>query len=438
MTGPRGLAGGISDRMAEIAREHELVRKGFVTAVDRTGPVWLATVNGREMPFIEESVVEGSAVLYVDQRDPLAFLSLDPLVKIWICTSLANGDTTWTSLDGDERTLSTRPARRTSLGGFVSEPTVSGDWQHIADDLTNLTGDITWTIDLTTNWQSGLAGDVSYMNTNDLNGVLAVVSPAWWDVGEPAHYAVTDFNDTGGDLDRIDLVGSSAGLTGYQRGQIRITYNTSTGFTEAELSSDVGETWVSQGTRTFAAGSFGAGFDMEYDSELDNTVPEFWDPVVFHGIELFEGAVRRLGFNFAELQSPIFAYTPDVRGGHPFLYGDGKIAETISLVDSDVAMAHLGAPLFLGNEPVESGPAPELAPPIFTDGEDLIDPAIACSELRDPGTITIITGVQPHDFKESTAGDNLFIWAVADRDGLDLDTNGWPDGYYPFGVTFQA
>lgn len=63
-------------------REFEIFRKGVVGAINQNVVPWLATINGRPMPYIQPHLEVGDVVIYVDQPDPFAWAKFDSLGEI--------------------------------------------------------------------------------------------------------------------------------------------------------------------------------------------------------------------------------------------------------------------------------------------------------------------------------------------------------------------
>ena len=75
----------MEQRLRSETRQAEVFRKGLVMAIDRTVSPWLATINGRRMPFIDEDIRVGDVVFYVDQPDPFAWARVIPdMPGVWI------------------------------------------------------------------------------------------------------------------------------------------------------------------------------------------------------------------------------------------------------------------------------------------------------------------------------------------------------------------
>lgn len=67
------LQSAVNRQVKGARRNMEVFRKGVVMAVDTSVTPWLATINGRKMPFIDEDINAGDIVFYVDQPDPFAW-----------------------------------------------------------------------------------------------------------------------------------------------------------------------------------------------------------------------------------------------------------------------------------------------------------------------------------------------------------------------------
>ena len=93
------------------SRRAEVFRKGLVTGIDQTVSPWLATVNGRRMPYIHEAIAVGDVVYYADTSDPFAWVRTVPDEPgDWIGPPDTHGkilSSQWTGADGADLGLDT-------------------------------------------------------------------------------------------------------------------------------------------------------------------------------------------------------------------------------------------------------------------------------------------------------------------------------------------
>lgn len=72
----------IRRKLRQAIRELEVFRPGVVSHIEppaEPGGLYMATVNGRPMPYIDPTISVGDIVKYVDQPDPFAWARFDPL-----------------------------------------------------------------------------------------------------------------------------------------------------------------------------------------------------------------------------------------------------------------------------------------------------------------------------------------------------------------------
>lgn len=75
----------IRRKLRRAIRELEIFRPGAVSHIEppaEPGGLYMATVNGRPMPYVDPTLAVGDVVKYVDQPDPFAWARLDGLTEI--------------------------------------------------------------------------------------------------------------------------------------------------------------------------------------------------------------------------------------------------------------------------------------------------------------------------------------------------------------------
>lgn len=370
--------------------------------------------------------------------------------NIWTCTTMRRGATTWTSALGDVRTLSTNVARHVADGGVVIQPDTLSEFQVqpiSGPESFNGVDVVRWDIDLTT-WWATPSGE-SYTNYGhpllyDWNFAWALLPPGWWAANDPSVPTISD-GLSSPNSNGIQILPGSVGGADWDRLFLRVEYNQSTGATEAWLATidDVTFNLISQGTVTLAAATAGSGLQFE-DMGADQLIGSEltgWGPNVVHGCIINErevggdGTVGQQLFGFQQQNI-------DMRGER---WNYGRNAPTQHVLGS--AMINDGT-MFYQNYDNDITIVPEGAPlwtalpggttkPIWTDGTDLADPAIAWAPRAEPSNILVETGVQPQDWdvpSPAAPNDQAFIYAVADRATAGaLDSNGWPLNWFPFG-----
>lgn len=421
----------IEDRFRGEERRAEVFRKGLVTAIDQASTPWLATINGRRMPFIDENITVGDVVYYVDQADPFAWARTVTGGPIWLCTSLREGDTTWTSLGGDTRTLDPVPAATTADGGLVLRANTLGDTQ-IYDPLNEddlAAGLLDMEVTLSTWWTYPAGFDsYSFASFNDWNSTAGIIHPGYWDGtgSDPQYWGGTDFWDP----TTIDSNPTAVGLTGFRKGKIRLTYNSSTGAAQLFLALP-GEDWVSQGTATFEVQTSGSGFLTRFAENGAYNSPAWWTRPVIHAFKITHQGSTLTEVTQADFDAEFRAHEPDIDPATDMPISNGYIIEAGG-VNTRWSVSPYGAPIFLREREGTIDPLNTYTPTVFTDGADLSSPAIAYANLATPSEIKI-SNTQPTVFTSDT--DAFYVYAVADLDGFTDLTDGWPTGYWPFGST---
>lgn len=368
---------------------------------------------------------------------------------IWLCTTLRGGDTTWTSLDGDTRTLSPRHAAHTADGGIImhanqGRPRIVIFDPNNAGDFT--TGVLRYDIEVTCHWDYP-AGDgvhsYCYFRFGDWNFAAMILHPGWSDphdpptTPEPAYHALhsaynpSTFADSTLDTDPSTV----AGLTGFRRGRMVAEYDIDTGDAEVWLGLP-GGTLVSQGTKNIlgaGTGTAGAGFEFNWQYTGKYNLPAFYTHVVLNSAVVQLNGADVFRADAAALGSIILPHRPneqqlDLRvpfgpGGYQAFGGPTTNWWTISPHGSPFLIAVDGTgdddPNYAGNQP------------IWTDGDPLASPAIAAANRLTPGKIDIFNADPGQWIPEN--GDAHLVYAVADLAGFADIRDGWPAGFWPFG-----
>lgn len=353
-------------------------------------------------------------------------------LPIWMCTTLRHGDTTWTSLGGDTRTLDSVVATTVADGGLTLEAHTGSTIQiYDPGGPSNLgAGVFELEVELSTWWTAPDGWEsYSYALVGDWNGIAQIVNTGWWDnTPTPSQYALSGAPSPS----FITSNPSAVGLTGWGRGRMRYTINSATGAAELFLAQP-GGSWTSQGTATFTGGTVGAGVNLRFQENGQYQSPAWWTRPVIHSLKTINAGVTVTEFTEADLAA---AFTPHAVGVD--LLDDIPISNSYIIdrgsIESRVVITPGGAPLFLRERQGTVDPLNTYTPTVFTDGADLVQPAIAYANLADPGLI-LIANEQPSTFTSDT--DAHYVYAVADLDGFTDITNGWPTGYFPFGSTIS-
>jgi hypothetical protein len=395
--------------------------------------------------------------------------------SVWTSASLAPGDDTWTSACGDERRLLPEIARGISDPGLAYTGRArrivafeTGDLfaDYPSGEIATLDIDITttWTIDAghyEDHFQLDLVGGNGgnqvwrFEPVGGLDHLLDNVGP----FPSPAQLAFDPSLQNlsyPNEFDAFELNPAGAGLTGRMRGVIRLTHNPSTGEIGASLGPTVGSL-VSQGSFTNPALTSLAGLRFELAQKgasraEDYNYPHRLQADVLHGYRAWtptSGTIYEVTQADIEALAQTFTFENPLNA--PYVIGGSQLGSHPSLSPSPTQTHRFAAgcfgspPLYFNPQVVEWDPfafsATYTSPPvqpIFNSGTALGSPAIAVSKPYQPTEITIVN-TDPLSFAGLDDGfdASCFVWAVADLDTFDpseIDANGWPTGYYPFGT----
>lgn len=362
---------------------------------------------------------------------------------IWLSTTLRQGDTTWTSLDGDTRTLDPISSATTANGGIV--------W---SDQFNN---------DLNIHRLVGYPPGEEF--TFPVPGLFVFdytvstwITPSSGGADGP-HYSYVDFRDFGGDarlnrprggsLDRgyalegpneagdwyIEAIMATAGLSGYGqvrfRGEVYVSLDTSVMPGDLYVGGPTGPLTYF-GTKNFPAGGLPTAiwdqFQLRNGSQFGGPAfynpPNFYARPVLHRLYLeYDGEV------LANLsQAEIDLQRTDLPGG-------GILPRTYTLngtreLNGDFVFCPGGAPLMIRHHFTGTrDPDDVYTPKIFTDGPALTDPAIYYALSRNPSGVQIAN----EDPLTWEPPESAVIYAVADLAGFTDITDGWPTDYWPIG-----
>lgn len=456
---------GLADEVARRQRiERGIPQKeltGTITEVDLAHDPPRVRVDGMLMPILVPPVAIGDKVRWVNNPDDPHCIgkaaTADEITgagggvpNIWTCTTLRRGDTSWTSALGDTRTLTANVARHVADGGIVIEPDVLSEFQVqpiSGPEEFNGVDVVRWDLDITTWWATPageLPEDYGHPHLFDWNFRWALLAPHWWGTNDPAVPTISD-GLSSPNANGIPLDPSSVGGADWDRLFLRVEYDQSTGDTEAWLAviDDTTFNLVSQGTVTLAAGAAGSGIqfeDMGAD-QLFGSIMTGWGPNVLHGVVVHEletggdGTVGQqlYGFQKNNIDMRGERFTPGRNAPVQHVIGSAMINDGTlyyQSYDNDIAVVPEGAPLWTA---LPGG----TTKPIWTDGADLADPAIAWAHRTAPSQIQVETGVQPQDWdvpSPASPNDQAYIYAVVDRATAGtLAANGWPLNWFPFG-----
>lgn len=358
---------------------------------------------------------------------------------IWLSTTLREGVTTWTSLDGDTRTLDPISAATTADGGIVWSSTFNDDL-----DLNPIAG--------------GPPSDFPVPGLFVYEYVVSTwITPTGGTPG--THYSYIDFRDFGGDgrlnrprggaLDRgyalegpveigtwyIEADMSTVPLSGYGkvrfRGEVFVSSDTSIMPAELFVGGPTGPL-VSQGSANLNAGGLPTNIwdDFQWRNGGQGGGPAFYNPPnyftrpVLHSLYLeYDGEV------LADLsQAEIELQRTDLTvSGLPRTYAVNGTRQ----LEGDFVFNPGGSPLMIRH--YVSGtrdPDDTYTPKIFTDGAALTDPAICWATSDNPGSV-IVTNADPLTWEPP---ESAIIYGVADLVGFPDLEYGWPAGYWPFGA----
>lgn len=359
---------------------------------------------------------------------------------IWLCTTLREGDTTWTSLGGDTRTLDPEVAEHTADGGISIGPNTGlapstfydpGDTSDLPSGLYRMTMEVSTDWTYVDGWES-----YGFIDSNDWNFRVAILNPGWWDTTpDPAFYAAGDGT---GSPTALGIVSNPAtvGLSGWARGRMRIEYDSATGDLEFFLANRTGA-FVSQGTATVGVGAVGSGLEFSWAENGPYFSPQHWTRPVIHAVEVVNAGVTILDATEADINAIRPPFQPGVELIEDYAFGPGDYVLRHGSgvqASSSHSISPNGSPIFIRQRVFLVDPQNTYVPRVFTDGPDLGSPAIAWADRLTPGLIEI-ANEQPSAWEPP---DGAFVYAVADLAGFTDITNGWPTGYWPFGSIIGA
>lgn len=396
--------------------------------------------------------------------------------NIWTVASLTPGDTTWTSACGDERLLFDEIARG------ISEPGLAYGARQATSVLTFLAGDLNadypagelaiLDIDVTTSWtydvghyedhyqlsmqQSGGAQPWVLQQTGGNDHLVKNVGP----FPSPSSLGISDAIVGLGWPDEFQCFVAdpgTAGLTGFRRGILRLTQDPSTGDVGILLGPNtasltdrgtISTTRTGQGglRMSFRQGgtSRGEGVDPPLRAQRD----------VLHGVRAW---TPTSGTIYEVTQADIIAlgqtYVFETYLWDHLLIGGAQISSNTTVTPNPASQFRF-APISYGSPPLYFNthrqryyehdwvnPHANLTPPVspvFNSGDALTDPVMAVSKYYTPTEITVVEA-DPFTYQgiDDTWDHSYYLWAVADRatfDVADIDANGWPTDWYPFGT----
>jgi hypothetical protein len=377
----------------------------------------------------------------------------DP-APIWLCTTIRQGDSTWTSLDGQTRTLDPLVAAITADGGIVPpvHPSISNiDIRRIdltspllADEVEHIVefGVSTWWT-----YPDGMEHYTTFRYQDDRQrvaiegfGITENLPGPGFHAGR-AQYTIGDLsqpytNATVGDP-------ASVGLSGYERGRLRqVSQLNAVGVDiDGEFFMAKGATggFVSQGADTYTSGGDNSPRDeFWWDSQkrqirnspgaVDYRVPNHHAPYIIHDF-----SISHDGTVLAAMTETQIAALADLQILEP---GVSPTERTYQInADRELAGGILispgGAPIFIRVDHGSGTTDPDITyvPKVFTDGDPLTTPAIAVAQYDRPDQVSIVNE-DPLTWEPS---EGSFVLAVADLAGFEDLTDGWPTSYWPFG-----
>jgi hypothetical protein len=368
---------------------------------------------------------------------------------IWLCTTLRGGDTTWTSLDGDTRTLSPRHARQTADGGLITHANQGQPQMQFYDpnnqgDLTS--GVLRYDIEVTCHWDYPADDGVHsycYFRFGDWNFAAMILHPGWFNnppsavPPEPEFHALHSAYNPGSFADAtLDSDPSTVpGLTGFTRGRMVAEYDIDTGDAELWLGLP-GGALVSQGAKNIlGAGTAdaGGGFEFNWDYTGKYNLPANYTHVVLHSAIVQLDGVDLMRADAAAMNSIVPPHRPGVELlDQVYGFGPGGYQLFGGSFDSWFTFSPNGSPLLISVDGTgDDDPNYTGNEPIWVDGDPLIEPAIAAANRLDPAHIEIYNA-QPSEWLPAN-GDAHLVYAIADLAGFDNVRDGWPSGFWPFG-----
>lgn len=363
--------------------------------------------------------------------------------NIWLCTDLAAGASTWTSVGGDVRNLIGQGPETLSPGGYQLAP--DNIITEFNSSILNTAGATTWdnaggmieyVMEISQNWQKP-GGRTNANQMRGGAGTFAFVSMENWDGANPADFGIQS-NAIGADLaDLIEVDTSAISLTDYAKVFLRVQYTPTTGAVDVHISPD-GSVWTLAGSRTWDTLPSDPSKTLAFaaDAAPGSTASNL-GPTVVHSFSASQVGGDSHSFTLADFATAAIVMPANARETASIAIGSCTLQRDKGGLSYAATMRD-GAPLYCH---WTGGIRDSTSEAIF-DGADLEDPAIAAAWGEDPSYIQVITGVQPSVFTgvASTYGaaetdQHALVWAVCDRATFtDIDANGWPTDWFPFGT----
>lgn len=370
--------------------------------------------------------------------------------RIWLSRTLQEGAVEWASADGVSLPLHADVIPHIADSGIIFGPQ-SGLHRLFdgPDPFGSLSGTITWEYDISTWW------DVTNPTTKEQfssfqGGFLIYASVSRWD-GEagnpeappsPTNVAIGTGNTP---FPQVAANPAGSGITGWGRAYIRAVIDTATGDVELFFGPDEAGL-VSQGTFNSAAV---IGLPGQKSVSLFPSFPQGAGNfkanearLVLHGARLsssVEGTI--VEFDQADIDADPLIYTVATRYFEHFIAPSGRVGTTLTTTpgpgtNTEIAVSPGGAPVWCRQSTDDAGP---IVPVFAAAAADLAIPVVAYSNADDPSQI-FVASADPKALTvaelTNPAGGGFNIWAVADLAEFlaeEIDINGWPAGWWPFG-----